>query len=119
MSTEVSWSLELNIQPGREADFQALAEEMAAATEANEPGTLSYEWSTDEDGTVCHIYERYADSEAVMAHLASFGENYMERFLDILQPARFVVYGSPSQEVKDGLAPFNPVYMQSVGGFTR
>jgi hypothetical protein len=37
----------------------------------------------------------------------------------VFKPTRFVVYGSPSQEVKDALADFNPVYMQPAGGFSR
>jgi hypothetical protein len=44
---------------------------------------------------------------------------YAGRFLEILKPVRSVVYGSPSQEVKDVLADFNPVYMRPVGGFSR
>ena len=119
MATEVSWMLELNIQPGREKDFRVLMNEMVTATRANEAGTLNYEWSTSADGSVCHIFERYVDSAAAMIHLAAFGEKFASRFLEMLQPVRFVVYGSPSQEVKDALAGFKAVYMQPVGGFRR
>ncbi len=119
MNSNVHWLLELNIQPGRENDFQALMAEMVSATQENEPGTLNYEWSTSADGKVCHIYERYADSAAVMTHIGTFGKRFASRFLEILKPTRFVVYGSPSSEVKDALAGFKPVYMQPVGGFSR
>jgi len=93
--------------------------EMVSATLANEPGTLNYEWSTSADGKLCHIYERYVDSAAVMTHLGTFGERFAARFLEVLKPVRFVVYGSPSTAVKDALAGFNPIYMQAVGGFSR
>jgi quinol monooxygenase YgiN len=119
MATGVAWMLELNIQPGREQNLRVLLNEMVAATRANEPGTLDYEWSTSADGTQCHIFERYVDSAAVLIHLATFGEKYAGRFLEILKPFRFVVYGSPSQAVKEALADFNAVYMQPVGGFSR
>ena len=119
MATDVSWMLELNVQRGREKDFTVLMNEMVTATRANEAGTLNYEWSTSADGCVCHIFERYVDSAAVMTHLATFGEKFAGRFLEVLKPVRFVVYGSPSQDVKDALAGFNPVYMQPVGGFSR
>lgn len=119
MTTDISWMLELNVQPGREKEFRSLMEEMVRATRANEAGTLNYEWSTSADGRVCHIFERYIDSAAVLKHLATFGEKFAGRFLEILQPVRFIVYGSPSQEVKDALAGFNPVYTQPVGGFSR
>ena len=119
MATDVSWILEVKVQPGREKDFLDLMNEMVAATHASEPGTLAYEWSTSADGSVCHIFERYADSTAVMTHLATFGEKYASRFLEVLKPVRFVVYGSPNEDVKKALAGFTTVHMTPVGGFSR
>ena len=119
MNSNVSWILELQVQDGQLNDFRALMEEMVSATQANEPGTLNYEWSTGVDGKICHIYERYASSEAVMTHLGTFGEKFADRFLAVLKPVRFVVYGSPSTAVKDALAGFSPVYMESAAGFSR
>ena len=119
MATDVSWMLELNLKPGRGADFTAFVTEMVAATSANETGALSYKWSLSADGSACHIFERYADSAAVLAHLEAFEKKFAGRFLEMLTPVRCVVYGSPSQQVKDGLAVLHPVYMRPVGGFTR
>lgn len=119
LATEVSWMLELSLKPGQEAEYTALLTEMVSATSANEAGALSYEWSLSADGATCHIFERYADSAAVLAHLGAFGEKFAGRFLGMLTPVRCVVYGSPSPQVKEGLAVLNPVYMQPVGGFTR
>ena len=119
MNNNVYWLLELEIQAGRESDFRALMAEMVSATQANEPGTLNYEWSTSADGKLCHVYERYADSAATLIHLGTFGARFASRFLQILKPVRLVVYGSPSAAVKDGLAGFKPIYMQAVGGFRR
>lgn len=119
MTTGVSWVLEVKVQAGRENDFRALAEEMVAATQANEAGTLDYEWSLSADLSVCHIFERYTDSAAVMKHLGTFGEKYAARFLEAVTPVHFVVYGRPSQEVKDALAGFRVTYMEPVSGFSR
>ena len=119
MAAGVAWMLELKIQEGQGENLPALIDEMVGATREGEPGTLDYEWSTSADGTTCHIFERYADSDAVMAHLANFGEKYAGRFMEILVPTRFVVYGSPSQEVRDALAGFGAAYMNSAGGFSR
>ena len=119
MSGHIAWLLELDVQPGKENDFQSLMAEMVQATNADEPGTIAYEWSTSEDGKQCHIYERYADSAAVMAHLGNFGSKFAERFLAALKPVRFVVYGSPSEDVREALAGFGPVYMDSADGFVR
>ena len=119
MSNHVSWILELRVRDGRENDFRALMAEMVAATEANEPGTLDYEWSTSADGRLCHIYERYIDSAAVMIHLATFGEKYAGRFEQVLEPVRMVVYGSPSAAVREELADLNPICMEPAAGFSR
>ena len=119
MAAGVAWMLELAIQEGKGAELPALIEEMVEATKENEPGTLDYQWSISADGTACHIFERYADSGAVLVHLGTFGERFAGRFMEILAPTRFTIYGSPSQEVKEALAPFSPTYMESAGGFSR
>lgn len=119
MSSQVSWMLELEILPGRGDALRGLMTEMVNATKANEPGTLDYEWSTNEDGKQCHIFERYVDSAATMTHLGAFGERFAGRFLEILKPVRFIVYGSPNTAVREALAAFGPVYMQTLGGFSR
>lgn len=119
MSDQVSWMLELELQAGRADALRNLMTEMINATKANEAGTLDYEWSTSADGKQCHIFERYVDSAATLTHLGTFGERFAGRFLEILKPVRFVVYGSPSAAVRDALAAFNPVYMQTLGGFSR
>ena len=118
-SNHVFWMLELDIQEGRASDFKKLMAEMVSATQANEPGALNYEWSTSTDGKQCHIFERYVDSTAALTHLATVGEKYAGRFLEIVKLVRFVVYGSPSPVLMDALAAGNPVYMQAAGGFSR
>ena len=119
MNDQVSWILELEIQQGRVDDLRKLAAEMVAATEANEPGTLAYEWSISADGKQCHIFERYADSAALLAHAATFGERFAGRFLEMVKPVRFVVYGSPTAAARDAIADLQPVYMQPMSGFSR
>jgi quinol monooxygenase YgiN len=119
MNTHVCWMLEMQVREGRDDDFRALMAEMAAATEANEPGTLAYEWSLSADGRQCHLWERYADSAAALVHGATFGSRWAARFFDVLAPVRLVLYGSPSDEVKAALAPFSPVVMAPAAGFSR
>ena len=119
MNDHVHWMLTLDIRDGQLEPLKALMEEMVAATEANEPGTLNYEWYLSEDGKTCHLYERYVDSAAVMIHLKSFGEKFAERFMGCVQPSGFVVYGNPDQTVRDALADFGPAWMAPIGGFAR
>jgi quinol monooxygenase YgiN len=119
MNTHVCWMLEMQVREGRGDDLRALMAEMASATEANEPGTLDYEWSLSADGRTCHLWERYADSAAALVHGATFASRYAARFLDVLAPVRLTLYGSPSDEVKAALAAFSPVLMHPVAGFSR
>jgi quinol monooxygenase YgiN len=116
---EIYWVFELAINPDRFGDLQTLLGDMVEATQKNEPGTLSYEWTISDDQQVCHVYERYRDSAAVMTHLESFGANFAARLMEAVRPARLVVYGTPSAQVKDGLAGLGPVYMAPFGGFRR
>ncbi len=119
MSETVRWVLEVAINQGELDNFKALMNEMVAATQANEPNTTNYEWFISDDGQTCHLYERYADSAATMTHLASFGENFADRFLAAVAPTRFVVYGNPSAEVREALAGLGAVHMAQIGGFAR
>ncbi len=118
MSGAVSWMLEVAVKPGELENFRALMSEMVDTTRREE-GTLAYDWSISDDGSECHIYERYADSDAVMIHLASFGKNFADRFLAAVDPTRLVVYGGPNEAVKEGLSGFAPVYLEPFGGFFR
>ena len=119
MSDHVSWMLELSIKPGELANLKALIREMVESTRATEPGTLNYEWFFNADENVCHIWERYVDSAAAMTHLGNFGEKFAERFMAALEPTRFIVYGSPTEDVREALSPFGVAYMAPVAGFAR
>ncbi len=92
-------------------------DELVAATK-NESGTLIYEWYFNDENTVCNIYERFADSEAAMTHLGSFG-NFADRFLTTVTPTRLTVFGNPDAAVKEILAGFSPVYLRFEAGFAR
>lgn len=119
MSENVSWLLSLAVNPGRLEDLKNLVTEMVEATHKNENGALNYEWAISEDRQVCDLYERYEDSAAAMTHLEWFGVNCAARFTEVVTSTRLVVYGTPSQQVKDALAALSPVYMLPLRGFSR
>jgi quinol monooxygenase YgiN len=119
MSDHVHWVLELDIRDGQLDALKALMNEMVEATRANEPGTLHYEWFVSEDGSKCHIYERYVDSAAVMVHMGTFGQHYAKRFMALLQPTRITVYGPADEAVRKTMAPLGAVHMAEIGGFVR
>lgn len=118
MSTVISWNLELTVRDGRLGDLRALMHEMVESTQS-EPGAQAYEWFLSDDESMCHIYERYSDSEAALAHLGTFGARFADRFLGCVEPTRLHVYGDPSAEARVALDGFGAVYLGPFGGFHR
>ncbi len=118
MSNTVSWNLQMSVREGRLNDARNLMSEMVAATR-QEPGTQSYEWFLSADGKTCHIYERYADSGAVMVHLGNFGSKFADRFLACFEPTSLSVYGEPSTDARAALNGFGATYLGWFGGFSR
>jgi quinol monooxygenase YgiN len=119
MNDTISWNLRLQIADGKLDDVKALADEMSEATRLHEPGALAYEWFITDDGTQCHINERYVDDGATMTHLGNFGSKFAGRFMEILTPISFDVYGTASDAVREGLAGLGAVHVQQVSGFAR
>jgi len=118
MDGQISWVLQLRVKDGKLEEFRGVMEEMVASTRA-EPGTLSYEWYADDDGTTVHVYERYADDAATLAHVAAFGRDFASRFLDVVQPTGYTVYGNPGPDVRTALDSMGATYMGELGGFVR
>ena len=118
MDAEISWLLEVEIVPGQLDNFRAVAAELIASTRT-EPGTLAYEWHLNDAGTLCHIFERYRDSAALVTHVQGFGR-VAARFMQACRPVRFSVYGTANKEAQAALAGLQPIYYSSfLGGFSR
>lgn len=61
----------LKVKDGAQADFEAVAKQLAAAVNADEPGCLYYALYRSDDPLVYVMMERYKDMAAVEAHRAS------------------------------------------------
>lgn len=118
-SGEVSWLFEIAVNAGKEADFRAPMAEMSEATHRDEPRTLNYEWYVSDDGRQVHVFKRYADSDAVMIHLTTFGERYMARLFDAVTPQRMMLYGAPDDRVRGALSQLAPEVLAQAAGFSR
>jgi len=114
----IHWMVELEVKPGQEKALETLVAEMVSDVQANESGAIEYEYYLTQDGK-CHLFERYIDGAATMAHLEAFNRVFAARFVEIFQPLHFFVYGSPDAKVREALTGFNPIYLESVGGFRR
>jgi quinol monooxygenase YgiN len=117
VGTEVSFVLEGAVKAGRLDDVKTVMGELVESTTA-EPGALTYAWSLDEAGTVLHLFERYADPAAALAHLETFGSRFAQRYFDAVDPTRFVVYGG-DESVAEALAAAQPVFMGPLVGLAR
>ncbi|MBT8400271.1 MAG: antibiotic biosynthesis monooxygenase [Rhodothermia bacterium] len=119
MSNVISWNLQMAVRDGRLDDARNLVKEMVAATRQEEPGTQIYEYFLSPDGSSCHIYERYADSDAALVHLGNFGSKYVDRFLACFEPTSLSVYGEPSPDARAALDGFGAAYLGPFEGFSR
>ena len=118
MGDQVSWLVELAVKPGELDNFRALTGEMVEFARG-EPGVLSYERFVSEDGKVVHVYERYSNSAAAVAHLRTFGNKFGGRFVGMVDRKRFTVFGTPSDELRGVLDGYGATYLGPFGGFSR
>ncbi len=113
MSGNVDMPTAISALAGKYMAFKTVIEEMIAYIKVHEPGTLVYECSINADQSECHFYERYADSHTTLLHMQNFKSHFAERFMDCVQPTRFVVYGNPSDELRAawpaGIQIFQPL----------
>lgn len=59
----------LTIQDGKQAEFEAVAKDLAAKVKANEPGTLTYQLYKVRGSETDYIFmEQYASEDALKVH---------------------------------------------------
>ena len=115
----VTWTIECSIDPADLPQVRQLAAHLSHLCLHQEPDNHGYEWSVDPSGSIVHIFERYADSQAAMVHIRLFEEQFADRFRALLRPVRVVLIGSPSAELRAALAAFSPLVLESLVGFHR
>jgi quinol monooxygenase YgiN len=99
MHDEISWQVDLTIEPQHFDSFCALTNEMIQSTKL-EDGVLVYERFSSEDRGRVFIYERYANSDAALSHLRSFQKRFGEAFGRLVKRERFVVFRAPNDDLK-------------------
>lgn len=114
---DVHWHITMTVNAGRADAVKPLLDRMVAATLANEPDALTYDYMGV--GDQVHIYERYADNAAAMVHMGNFGANFAGEFLETFTITSVTVYGPAGDDLKAGLAPFSPMYLSQISGFSR
>ncbi len=118
MSDHISWHVELQVKPDQLDALRALTSEMVESTRS-EPGALIYERFISDDGHIVHVFERYVDPKAAVTHLTAFGRIYGERFAKMVDRKRFIVFGTPTVELREILDPLGATYVAALAGFSR
>ena len=107
----------MTVNEGKADAVKPLLDRMVAATQADEPGALVYDYMGF--GDQVHIVERYADNAASMTHMGNFGAKFAGEFLETFTITSVTVYGPAGDDLKQGLAPFSPTYLTEISGFAR
>ncbi len=117
MSKNIIWTVEGTIKEGQFEDLTSLMEEMVETVQ-KEPGTLNYEWTLGDDGESLHVYERYRDVDATIAHLSTWAI-FADRFTSVVDITRFVVFSELPSSLQDAVGGLKPIYMKPIGGFAK
>jgi quinol monooxygenase YgiN len=117
MSNEIAWQVELTVESAMMDKFRDLTDEMIQST-AHEEGVLVYERFLANNGDKVFLYERYANSQAALSHLRVFQEKFGAAFSQLVNRERFLVFGTPSDELKQILDRYDAVFLSRIGGFS-
>ena len=90
------------IPDGNLAEFKKAAAQALELAES-EPGTLQYDWFSNEAETTCIAHEEYQDSTALLAHVAHLGVLF-NTLLELGGGCRFEVFGNPTPELREATA---------------
>jgi quinol monooxygenase YgiN len=114
VTENIYWTIDATIKPGH---LSGLKEHVALMVEmtATEPGALAYDFWLTEDETRLFIYERYADSEAAIAHLQNVGP-HLGPFLDAVNMQPIVILGHLSPAAKEAFASFKATHTTFLAG---
>ncbi|HZA48049.1 MAG TPA: antibiotic biosynthesis monooxygenase [Nitrososphaera sp.] len=119
---QIHFRAEFTIQEGKIEEYKKLVQDMSRAVEANEPDTINYQFYLNRAETKCIVYETYANSEAVFAHINSVAsQTILPKIFNVSRISIFEVYGNPSEELQKVLltSSFNPQTYNLFTGFTR
>jgi quinol monooxygenase YgiN len=118
---QIQFRAEFTIHEGKIEEYKKLVQDMSRVVEANEPDTINYQFYLNRDETKCIVYETYADSEAVFAHINGVAsKTILPKIFNVSNISRFEVYGNPSEELQKVLtSSSSPQTYNLFAGFTR
>src|ERR671924_1679162 len=111
---------EVTIEEGKVQEYKKLVQDMSRAVEANEPDTINYQFYLNKAETECIVWETYASSEAVFAHINGVAsQTILPKIHSVSKISRLDVYGNPSVELQKVLRSIGPQTYNLFAGFSR
>lgn len=110
---------EMHIRPGVAIEtVEDCARRMAARTEAQDQGTVAYNFYIDRGRRIVMAHEHYADSAEMIAHLGNLDPEAIGVLMASVEITDMRVYGDTSPELRALLAAFgNGQYFEHVCGY--
>ena len=112
------------IKEGKLEGFRQVSREMKPLLEASQPHTVFFQGYLNEDGTEVTFVWVFPDADAMDLHFQGAAER-SARAYEFVQPQRFEIYGTPSDQVlstmrqEAGPGVDLVVKPQPMGGFIR
>jgi quinol monooxygenase YgiN len=111
---------EITIEEGKTEEYKKLVKDMSRAVEVNEPDTINYQFYLNRDETKCVVWETFANSEAVFAHINGVAsQTILPKIHSVSKISRLDVYGNPSEELQKALTSIGPQTYNLFAGFSR
>jgi quinol monooxygenase YgiN len=96
---------EVIIEEGKKEEYMKLIKDIIRTVEANEPGTINYQFYLDNSETECIIWETYANSEVLLAHINGVAsQTILPQIHGVSKIRRLDDYGTPSEELQKVLS---------------
>jgi quinol monooxygenase YgiN len=119
-NNNVHFRAEVTIEEGKVEEYKKLVQDMSRAVEANEPDTINYQFYLNKAETECIVWETYASSEAVFAHINGVAsQTILPKIHSVSKISRLDVYGNPSVELQKALRSIGPQTYNLFAGFSR
>lgn len=104
--SEITFTCEFTLNPGSADKFVALAKDCSDYVQKHEPGTVAYDWSFSEDGTTCHLIERFTSSDAAVAHVTGhIASDLLPKLLETCSMKGIDVHGNVSSGLAKAIEP--------------
>ena len=120
-SQKISFLIEMRINKGKKLnEIKSFLSELTSLMRKNEPEGYDYGYYISGDGKKVTLTEKYLTSEAAIKHADNFeGGPNMKTFLEMFTLESFIITGNSTEQLKDRLKAWTPIYRTPIGGWSH